>query len=191
MRPRVVMKRWAFWLMSSVAFLVVPLAPVSQAQSPSSPSDDMSFDEMVRDASGMVASIMEAQSFVERALAAEMEASDDAQRVEFIQERLTAIRGFARVAEEALTSLTSDASGDRSEAVHNWSLVFVSSERVRVLAMQVEQYSGSISRYTGDTERTPSIDPRIPELVTWLMEEYWVFDDPLLGSVLSEASVAL
>ncbi|MBU6162972.1 MAG: hypothetical protein KGO50_17830, partial [Myxococcales bacterium] len=66
----------------------------------------MSVPEMLRDATEMVASILAAQNFVERALEAEMEASADAQRVEFIQERLTAIQGFARVAEEALASLS-------------------------------------------------------------------------------------
>ena len=191
MRPWLMIKRWTLCALLAVGSVSVPVASVSQAQSPSSPSDDMSVDEMIRDATAMVASVMEAQAFVERALEAEMEASEDARRVEFIQERLTAIQGFARVAEEALASLSSVANGDRTEAVHHWNLVFVSSERVRVLAMQVEQYSGSISRYTGDTLRSPNIDPRIPELLTWLMDEYWVFEDPLIGSVLSEASVAL
>jgi len=191
MRPWILFRHLALWTLLSVASLVGPAVPISHAQAPSSPSDDMSLEEMVRDASAMVSSIREALSFVERALEAEMEVSDDAQRVEFIQARLTSIEGFARVAEEALESLTAVSGGDRSEAVHHWNLVFVSSERVRVLAMQVEQYSGSISRYTGDTQRTPNIDPRIPDLMTWLMDEYWVFDDPLIGSVLSEASVAL
>jgi hypothetical protein len=189
MRPRIVLQRWMFWALLGAASVAVHAPMTAVAQAPASPSDDMSTEDMVRDASSMVAQMLESQSAVERALEDEINASEDAQRVEYIQQRLTAIQGFVRVAEEALASLTSDTSGDRREAVHHWNLVYVSSERVRVLVMQVEQYSGAISRYTGDTERTPNIDSRIPDLITWLMDEFSMFDDPLLGAVLSEASV--
>jgi hypothetical protein len=191
MRARVILQRWLLCASLCVASVPFGPSPLAWAQAPASPSDSMSVDEMARDAASMLASMLEAQSYVEGALQAEVEEADNAQRAEYVEQRLTAIRGFVRVAEEALQSLTANSGGERSEAVHHWNLVFVSSERVRILTMQVEQYSGALSRYTGDTVRTPNIDPRIPALITWLMDEYWVFDDPLLGAVLSEASVSL
>jgi len=191
MRPWVVLRRWALCATLCTASLLFGPAESVWAQAPASPSDGMSVDEMARDASAMVAAMLEAQAFVEQVLQAELDAADDAQRVEYVEQRLGAIQGFVRVAEEALQSLVAFTGGDRGEAVHHWNLVFVSSERVRILTMQVEQYSGAVSRYTGDTVRSANIDPRIPALITWLMDEYWVFDDPLIGAVLSEASVSL
>jgi hypothetical protein len=159
------------------------------AQTPgAAPTDNLSGAEMLESGEELVEEMESAEQRVAASLADELDDPDDAQQIEFIQERLAAITGFVQVGQNALGNLRIVVSGDRNEAVHNYNLIFVSAQRVRVLELQVQQSTGGLSRYTGDTVITPNIDERIPDIITWLFEYYWAFDDPLLGAVLSEAS---
>jgi len=89
-----------------------------------------------------------------------------------VNDKLTGIKGFLKIAERAQKSLA-EAMGERDSNLvqHEFAKVMLITDRVENLKLQVEGCIGEISQYTGNRELTVSVDPDIRT------------DDPTTGEV--------
>jgi hypothetical protein len=165
--------------------LVTAASMSSYAQAPV-----LAMSDMTGRAAALVTEMEETVERTTQLLARAEREGEDAQTVDFIEERLQSMRGFLDVGSRANARLRAGGM-EFEEAQHHYNLVVVSHQRVMALAAQIAQFSGTILRYSGDTELIPNIDERIAAALAWLGAGWEPFFDPVLGAVLPEDTVGL
>ena len=83
-------------------------------------------------------------------------------QVNCVNDKLTGIRGFLKIAERSKKSLDQAKRQDDSNLVqHEFAKVVLIGQRVDNLKLQVEGCVGEISQYTGNSQLTLEVDPDI------------------------------
>ena len=89
----------------------------------------------------------------------------DLLKLNCINEKLSAIKGFLKVSEQSLTKLkTSNANGDVDSMRHQYALVAIAGSKVENLGVEAQSCAGEVLKYAGNTKVTPEIDPNIAEI---------------------------
>jgi hypothetical protein len=90
------------------------------------------------------------------------QANKDIIQVNCVNDKLTGIKGFLRIAERAQKSLR-EAKGERDVELvqHEFAKVSIVSLRVENLKLEVEGCVGELSQYTGNSELTVEVDESI------------------------------
>jgi hypothetical protein len=93
------------------------------------------------------------------------EEEKDLLKLNCINEKLSAIKGFLKVSEQSLTKLkTSKSKGDVESMRHQYSLISIAGSKVENLGVEAQSCAGDVLRYAGNTKVTPEIDPNIAEI---------------------------
>ena len=88
----------------------------------------------------------------------------DILKLNCLNKKLAAIKGFLRVSEQSFLNLQETvARGDLKGARHQYSLIIIAARKVESLSIDAESCAGEILHYVGDTKVTPEIDPEIAE----------------------------
>jgi len=83
-------------------------------------------------------------------------------QVNCVNDKLTGIKGFLKIAERAQKGLAeAQREGDKSLVQHEFAKVMLIRDRIENLKLQVEGCIGEISQYTGNRELTVAVDPDI------------------------------
>ncbi len=90
------------------------------------------------------------------------EQEKDLLKLNCINEKLAAIKGFLKVSEQSATKLQE--TGDKESAVHQFSLITIASQKVQNLGVEAQSCAGEVLRYSGNTESITEVDPEIAEL---------------------------
>lgn len=89
----------------------------------------------------------------------------DLLKLNCINEKLSAIKGFLKVSEQSLTKLkTSNANGDTDSMRHQYSLIAIAGSKVENLGVEAQSCAGEVLKYAGNTKVVPEIDPDIAEI---------------------------
>lgn len=90
---------------------------------------------------------------------------DDVQKLRCINDKLTQMNGFLRVAEEARGPMeTAIGANDEQAAQHHFNLIFVAHSRSNTLHGQARQCTGESLVVTGGTSTDTEVDPDIPQI---------------------------
>ena len=83
----------------------------------------------------------------------------DVLKLNCINEKLSAIKGFLKIAEKAQAELDSAvARGDEKDQLHQIKLIMLASSRVQVLGEETESCAGEVVQYSGATDLDVNID---------------------------------
>lgn len=86
----------------------------------------------------------------------------DVLKLNCINEKLSAIKGFLKIAEKARMSLEDAVSrGDSAEQTHQMKLVLLASTRVRSLGEELEACAGEVVQYSGPTKLNLDLDENV------------------------------
>ena len=118
---------------------------------------------LIDDSENRIGEMTESVEAVSELAEESREEGEDVTRIRCIEEQLTSMNGFVRVAEESLEEIRGTDRGDRSTIEHQYNLVTISDQRVRNLYAQARQCAGEVLLYTGDTIRDSDYDGTLPE----------------------------
>jgi hypothetical protein len=105
----------------------------------------------------------------------------DILKVNCINEKLAAMKGFIKVSEQSFGSLKTAVSEDDTEgANHHYKLVAVAHQRVRTLSEEALLCSGEEQRYVGDSDIQVEVPPTAPPIDEPDAEETVIDDLPEL-----------
>ena len=90
------------------------------------------------------------------------EEEKDLLKLNCINEKLSAIKGFLKVSEQSLVKMRE--SGDKESVAHQFALVSIAGSKVQNLGVEAQSCAGEVLRYSGLTEIIPEIDPDIAEI---------------------------
>ena len=90
------------------------------------------------------------------------EEEKDLLKLNCINEKLSAIKGFLKVSEQSLVKMRE--SGDKESVAHQFALVSIAGSKVQNLGVEAQSCAGEVLRYSGQTEIIPEIDPDIAEV---------------------------
>ena len=139
---------------------IVAVAVVAQT---TDGSTDLSPTEMSANVADYLSSMVEWVSDTEDLADAAREEEEGVQRWRCVNDNLTTMNGFVRVAEESSEDLAiAIDAGDRASQEHEYNLVSISYQRSQELFARARQCAGEILLYTGDERRTSSYDGELP-----------------------------
>jgi hypothetical protein len=121
--------------------------------------------EMISRAEGDIESMKGTLGQVLEVLEKTRQEEKDLLKLNCINEKLSAIKGFLKVSEQSLTKLkTSNANGDIDSMRHQYSLVAIAGSKVENLGVEAQSCAGEVLKYAGNTKVVPEIDPDIAEI---------------------------
>ncbi len=89
----------------------------------------------------------------------------DILKLNCINEKLAAMKGFVKVSEQSYGNLKDAASEkDDDKAVHHFKLISIAGQRVEGLGQEALVCAGETLRYSGDFQRTVEVDPEIADV---------------------------
>ncbi len=128
------------------------------------------------DISAMNEVLTKAQELLEKTRAEER----DVMKLNCINEKVSAIKGFLKIAEKAQVELDAAiASGDEKAQLHQSKLIMLASDRVQVLGEETESCVGEVTQYSGDTQLEGEIDPDLKTNNTTEVDTTDVAIDPV------------
>ncbi len=106
----------------------------------------------------------------------------DILKVNCINEKLAAIKGFIKVAEQSYTNLkTAVAEGDSEGETHHYKLVAVAHQKVRTLGEEALLCTGEEERYVGESDIEVEVPPTAPPVDEPETDENVIDDLPELS----------
>lgn len=127
---------------------------------------DLSIGEMLSKASGHVDKVKSARDQAQDVLnEARGEEEQDLVKINCINGKLGAIKGFLKVSEQSYGKLEKASnSGNKEAAKHQYSLISLASGKAQGLATQAQSCAGSSLNYAGDDKVEAEVDPDIAEI---------------------------
>lgn len=117
---------------------------------------DLSRDDMVDRASTDIDAMTGSRSQVLELLEKTREEEKDLLKLNCINEKLTAIKGFLKVSEQSFAKLQEASS--RENAAHQFSLITIAGQKVQNLTVEAQSCAGEVLRYSGNTETKTEVD---------------------------------
>ncbi len=90
------------------------------------------------------------------------EEEKDLLKLNCINEKLSAIKGFLKVSEQSMLKMRE--SSDKESIGHQFSLVSIAGSKVQNLGVEAQSCAGEVLRYSGNTEVIFEIDPNIAQI---------------------------
>lgn len=118
--------------------------------------------QMIDRASGDINRMKGIRSQVLSLLEKTREEEKDLLKLNCINEKLSAIKGFLKVSEQSLVKMRE--SGDSESIAHQFSLISIAGSKVQNLGVEAQSCAGEVLRYSGNTEIIPEVDPNIAEI---------------------------
>lgn len=148
------------------ALLVVAMSSLASAEDK---PIDVPRGQMVDVARGEIDGMKAVFEEVVQLLEKTREEDKDLLKLNCINSRLSALKGFLKVSEQSMVKLQDAvASGNSDEsqqrAVHQFRLISIASDRVANLGVEAQSCVGDILRYAGETEVIKETDPAISSL---------------------------
>ena len=110
--------------------------------------------------SGSRKSLEETNALLEKA----REKEQDIQKINCVNDKLAAIKGFLKVAEQSYVKLKEAANNDDTEeANHHYTLISVSKQKIDRLTEEARLCAGEVERYAEGTEVEVNVDDDISE----------------------------
>ncbi|MBN1946297.1 MAG: hypothetical protein JW797_11525 [Bradymonadales bacterium] len=159
------MSRWA---QSAVLVMLAACLPWLSASAQVLDLSGMDGGQMLDQAEEWLDQIDEAVTRVQELAERTGEQESDLSKMRCIREKLAALQGFQRLAQEAYSSLSALVSqGDVEGMRHQYTLISVASGRVENLCREANECLGEILTYAGDSQRAADIDEEIPDETDW------------------------
>jgi len=96
----------------------------------------------------------------------------DIEKINCINDKQAAIKGFLKVAEQSFVQLKNAVSaGDDEEANHHYTLISVSNQKIGNLGEEARLCAGDVERYAEGTQVETSVDEDIVDPPSYLPEE--------------------
>jgi hypothetical protein len=122
-------------------------------------------DQMVEQANTRIATMKDTLADVLKLLEKTREEDKDLLKLNCINEKLAAVKGFLKVSEQSMVKLQESlARNDPESANHQYALIDIASAKVDNLGVEAQSCAGEVLRYAGETELIAEIDPDIADL---------------------------
>ena len=149
--------RFVLKVVCVVAIIAVATPAVAQDGSPGGNMPDRAAAEI----EGMKVVLTDVLQLLEKT----REEEKDLLKLNCINEKLAAIKGFLKVSEQSMTKMQDAlARNDAESAQHQFALINIAADKVDNLGVEAQSCAGEILRYAGDTEVIKDIDPAIADL---------------------------
>lgn len=102
----------------------------------------------------------------------------DIEKLNCINEKLAAMKGFLKVSEQSYGELREAGERkDESAQLHHFKLIAIAKDRSRNLEEEAMQCAGEVLQYVGDTDITWTADPDIADLDPIVIDDDSYFDE--------------
>ncbi len=130
------------------------------------PDASLGVDQMYQSSNGHVSEMKTARTTVLQLLEKERTKEDvDPTKLNCINDRLGAIKGFLKVSETSLSKLEeARARNDRDGAKHQYALIGIARTKVANLSVEAQSCAGEVLPYAGKGQLVVDIDPDIAEI---------------------------
>lgn len=140
-----------------VLALSVPLSAFGQ--------DEVPQGQMVEQANARIGRMKDTLADVLKLLETTREEDKDLLKLNCINEKLAAVKGFLKVSEQSMVKLQEAlARNDPEGAKHQYALIEIASTKIDNLGVEAQSCAGEVLRYAGETELIKEVDPDIADL---------------------------